>query len=51
MSNAYREMLSSVNIVELHEPEDIFPAYKNAYNSTDGKSNILVEFQDFYNEK
>ena len=51
MSNAYREMLSSVNIVELLEPEDIFPAYENAYNSNDGKSTILVEFQDFYNEK
>ena len=51
MSNAYREMLSSVNIVELLEPEDIFPEYENAYNSNDGKSTILVEFQDFYNEK
>ncbi len=51
MSNAYREMLSSVNVIELNEPEDIFPAYEKAYNSEDGKSSILVEFQDFYNEK
>ena len=34
-----------------NEPEDIFPAYEKAYNSDDGKSTILVEFQDFYNEK
>ena len=51
MSNAFREMLSSVNVIELNEPEDIFPAYEKAYNSDDGKSTILVEFQDFYNEK
>ena len=51
MSKAYKEMLSSVNVVELFNPEDIFPAYEKAFNSNDGKSTILVEFQDFYNEK
>ena len=51
MSSAYRKMLSSVNIIELLEPEDIFPAYEQAYNSDDEKSSIIVEFQDFYNEK
>ena len=51
MSSAYREMLSSVNIIELFEPRDIFPAYEKAYNNNDGKSYIIVEFQDFYNEK
>ena len=51
MSSAYRKMLSSVNIIELFEPRDIFPAYEKAYNSNDGKSYLIVEFQDFYNEK
>ena len=51
MSSAYRKMLSSVNIIELLEPEDIFPAYEQAYNSDDEKSSIIVEFQDSYNEK
>ena len=51
MSSAYRKMLSSVNIIELFEPRDIFPAYEKAYNSHDGESYIIVEFQDFYNEK
>ena len=51
MSNVFREMLSSVNVIELNEPEDIFPAYEKAYNSEDSKSTILVEFQDYYNEK
>lgn len=51
MSSAFREMLSNVEIIELFEPEDIFPAYKKAFEREDGKSTILVEFQDFYNEK
>ncbi len=51
MSSAFREMLSNVEIIELFEPEDIFPAYKKAFERNDGKSTILVEFQDFYNEK
>ena len=51
MSSAFREMLSNVEIIELFEPEDIFPAYKKAFERDDGKSTILVEFQDFYNEK
>ena len=51
MSSAFREMLSNVEIIELFEPEDVFPAYKKAFERDDGKSTILVEFQDFYNEK
>ena len=51
MSSAFRKMLSNVEIIELFEPEDIFPAYKKAFERDDGKSTILVEFQDFYNEK
>ena len=51
MSSAFKKMLSNVEIIELFEPKDIFPAYKKAFYREDGKSTILVEFQDFYNEK
>jgi pyruvate/2-oxoglutarate/acetoin dehydrogenase E1 component len=44
-------MMSNVEIIRLENPEDIFPAYKKAYERTDGKSTILVEYGDFYNEK
>ena len=50
-SGAYRQMLTTVEIIELHEPEDILPAYQHAYTRTDGKSTLLVEFGDYYNEK
>ena len=51
MSEAYRKMLSTVEIIELKEPEDIFKSYKKAFERDDGKSTLLVEFGDFYNEK
>ncbi|MEK6881771.1 MAG: hypothetical protein AABY22_19290, partial [Nanoarchaeota archaeon] len=50
-SEAFRKMLTNIEIIELHEPEDIFPAYKKAYEREDGKSTILVEFADYYNSK
>ncbi len=43
--------LENVEIVRLDEPDEIFPAYKEALERTDGKSTILVEFGDYYNEK
>ena len=51
MSEGFRKMLRNTEIIELQEPEEILPAYQTAYNRTDGKSTILVEFGDFYNEK
>ena len=51
LSEAYRKMLSNVEIIELEEPEHIFESYKKAYEREDGKSTLLVEFGDYYNEK
>jgi hypothetical protein len=44
-------MCKTIDVIELHEPEDIVPAYKFALNRTDGKSTILVEFGDYSKEK
>jgi len=46
-----RKMCSSLDVISLDEPEDIFPSYQKALNRKDGKSTILVEFGDYYNEK
>ena len=46
-----RKMCSSLDVIKLNEPEDIFPSYKKALNREDGKSTILVEFGDYHNEK
>ena len=46
-----RKMCSSLDVIQLNEPEDIFPSYKKALDRDDGRSTILVEFGDYHNEK
>lgn len=50
-ADAFRMMCKTIDIIELHEPDDIVPAYELALNRTDGKSTILVEFGDYSKEK
>jgi len=50
-ADAFRMMCKTIDIIELHEPEYIVPAYELALNRTDGKSTILVEFGDYSKEK
>tara|TARA_Y100000031_G_scaffold154529_1_gene202504 strand:+ start:3246 stop:3785 length:540 start_codon:yes stop_codon:yes gene_type:complete len=50
-TDGMRLMVNNIEIIRLDEPEDIFPAYYKAYNRTDGKSTLLVEWGDYYNEK
>ena len=50
-TNSVRKMCRSIELISLKNPKDIFPAYKKALNRKDGRSTILVEFGDFYNEK
>ena len=46
-----RKMCTSIEVIKLNEPEDIFPSYKKAYERKDGKNTIIVEYGDYYNEK
>lgn len=50
-TDAYKKMLNNVEIIRLENPKDIFPAYEKAHTRNDGKSTILVEYGDYYNEK
>jgi len=50
-TDAFRLMLTNIEVIRLEEPEDIFPAYKRALERTDGKCTLLVEVSDYYNEK
>ena len=50
-TEAFQKMLPNVEVIRLDESEQIFEAYQTAYNRTDGKSTILVEWGDYYNEK
>ena len=50
-TEAFKKVLSTVEIIRLEEPSDIFPSYKKAIERKDGKSTILVEYGDYYSEK
>ena len=50
-TEAVKKMCSTIDVISLNEPEDIFPAYEKALNRKDGRNTILVEFGDYYNEK
>ena len=50
-TDGLRLILNNIEIIRLEEPSDVFPAYYKAYNRTDGKSTIVVEYGDYYGEK
>lgn len=50
-ADAFRLMLKNIEVIELHEPYQIMPAYKKALEREDGVSTILVEFADYSKTK
>ena len=50
-TDAVKKMCTNIEIIKLNETKDIFPAYKKALEREDGKSTIVVEYGDYYNEK
>lgn len=50
-TDAIRLMCHNIDVIRLDEPEQVFPAYKMALERDDGRSTLLVEWGDFYNEK
>ena len=46
-----QKMCTTIEILKLENPDQIFPAYKKAYERDDGVNTILVEYGDYYNEK
>ena len=50
-SESFQKMFTTIEVIKLKNPQDIFPAYKKAYERKDNKNTILVEYGDYYNEK
>ena len=50
-TDSFKKILTTVEIIRLEKASDIFPSYKKALTREDGKSTILVEYGDYYNEK
>ncbi len=50
-TDPFKAMLENIEIIRLQESEQIVNSYKRAYEREDGRSTILVEYGDYYNEK
>lgn len=50
-TDAFQLILKNTDIVRLEEAEQIVSAYQEAYEKDDGRSTLLVEYGDYYNEK
>jgi len=50
-TEAVRQMLTDVNIIELTEPSEVLPAYQHAYLRPDKKSTLIVEHTEYYSTK
>ena len=50
-TNSILKMCKNIEVIKLREPDQIFPAYKKAYERKDNKSSIIIEYGDYYNEK
>ena len=50
-TSAIRSMCSTIEVIRLDEPADVFPAYEKALLRDDGRSTIVVEYGDYYGEK
>ena len=48
-AEAFKNMLTEVDVVLLEEPEQIFPAFKKAYEGD--KSSLIIEYGDYYGQK
>lgn len=49
--DAFKNLCSHVEVVQLDNIEDIFPQYKKALERTDGVSTIIIEHGNYYNEE
>lgn len=50
-AEAFRKMFSWINVVELEESVDIWPAYKYAYERNDKKATLIIETGNYYATK
>ncbi len=50
-AEAFRKMFSWIDVVEINEPQEVFPAYKHALEREDGRSTLLIEHGNYYQQK
>ena len=50
-SSAVKKMCTTIEVIKLNKPDEVFSSYKKAYERMDGKNTIIVEYGDYYSEK
>lgn len=50
-TDALRSMCTTIEVIRLEESEQVVPAYRRGLERDDGRSTLIVEYGDFYNEK
>ena len=50
-TEAIQKMCTTIEVIRLEEPEDIFPAFDEALNGKDFHVSMLIENGAFYNDK
>jgi pyruvate/2-oxoglutarate/acetoin dehydrogenase E1 component len=50
-TGGFKAMCDWIDIIKLDEPHQIFEAFQYAYERTDNRPTILVEWGDYYGEK
>jgi len=50
-TEAFRQMLTDVNVVELTEADQVFPAFQEAYERDDGRATLIIEHGEYYGTK
>lgn len=50
-AQAFKKMFDWLDIVEVNEPKEIFPAYKHALLRKDQRATMIIEHGNFYNDK
>ena len=50
-AECFRRIFNWIEVVELNKPAEIFPAYKHALERADGRSTLLIEHGNYYNQK
>ena len=48
---AIQSMCTTIEVIRVAEPAEVFPAYERALLRDDGRCTIVVEYGDYYSEK
>ena len=49
-TEAFRLLLDHIDVVKLEKKEQIIPTYKHALTREDGKSTLIIEYGEYYNQ-